>query len=200
MKKLVWILVPALMVFVGATWFINTTGGTYPLPQVLDSNARGMLLSLPVVATDKNVTWQPDWVESSQPGRKAVTQALIQVADELEDRDIDVSVLADAGSPTRKKVTMRLGDALAQQELGGYRLQSSPAQERKVGVVLRCTQADGMIARRILGALAPYLGGRVALLYTELPAGTIELELLGEPFFNSQGQAAFDPNLYSAAE
>ncbi|BFM05789.1 hypothetical protein [Halioxenophilus aromaticivorans] len=196
MKKTILFVATLALVALGALWFMNSTGGTYPLPKVLDSNARGQLLALPVVTTEKQITWKPEWVPASQPGQDAVQQALASVVEELEGAPVSLSVMAHKGLASREQIAQRLGEALSQNGVGRYQLQPlNEGEQQKVGVVLNCAVADSAVAKKLLGALSPYLGGRVALLYGAQPAGEMTLELLGTPFFNSQGQATFDPNM-----
>lgn len=199
MKKLIWIIAPTLLVVIGILWLFNSTGGKYPLPKMLDSNEKGLLLSLPVVATEHEFAWQPAWVAASDPGLQAVKEALGVLVGQ-RGAELNVTVYANTGLDTREQYAERVGKVLAEFGLGNFKLREPDAKQTKVGVVMKSPVSESAMAQQLLGALSPFLGGRVALMYTELPAGEMELEFWGTPFFNSQGQATFDPNLINMDE
>lgn len=198
MKYLAWLILPAVLVVAAVMWVNGNKGGTFPEPKVLETNTQGMLLSLPVVSIDKSVAWQAEWVAESEPGRQAVLQALATLSAQYQQLRPQLQVVAFTGLENREKYARRLGTALAQNNLGKAELISPLAEdENKVGVILKCAQGDATVGRKFLGALSPYLGGRVALMYDEsLKPSTMQLLLYGVPYFNAQGQATFDPNLY----
>jgi hypothetical protein len=160
-----------------------------------------MLLSLPVVAIERNVEWSPEWVAASEPGHQAVKQALRQLTQEMDGAPMGLTVVANKGLFSREQIAQRMGEALSQSGLGRYQLRDAdPKAQQKIGVVINVAVSDTAMAQKLLGALSPYLGGRVALMYTQQSAGQMTLELHGTPFFNGQGQATFDPNLVNLAE
>ncbi|WP_317930114.1 hypothetical protein [Halioxenophilus sp. WMMB6] len=201
MKKMWWLWAPVILVIAGLLVLWLTPGEQYPLPRVLEQNEQGVLLALPVISDSRKVSWQGEWVAASAPAEQTVQALLNQFAEGHASAPPHLQIIAHEGLASREQIAQRLGAALASHQLGGVTIEPFSDEANKSGVVLHCAIADTALARELLGALTPYLGGRVALLFDQsLAAGSMELLLFGTPYFNGQGQATFDPDIIPAAK
>ena len=194
---LLWLAIPVVVIGTMVYYLANTPGETFPQPRVLDANAQGILLELPIVSAGKTVSWQPEWVVASAPANKAV-DTLLQKLKSQTDAAITIEVFAAPGSKSQEQLSQRFDKILSSHKMGSASIQKLEASEQEQqGVVVNCNLADYELAKKLLGALSPYLGGKVALFYDEqLPAQKITVFLYGQPYFNNQGQSTFDPALY----
>ncbi|MBR9912887.1 MAG: hypothetical protein GYB33_21305 [Gammaproteobacteria bacterium] len=176
------------------TGLLGCSGDDPNLPEVLSSSAQGEHLLL---HSDPRGPWQPGFVAVSSIKREQVLQSLGVLQAKYKQLRPELRVWAQPGLPSRTRVARQLAEVLGQNNLGRWLDSAEPpalAGELEGAVILRCAEADREIARQLLGALSPYLTGRVYLTFTESTAAhEMELYLLGTPYFDEQGLVTFDP-------
>lgn len=170
-------------------------------PRVLSSSGQGQHLLLPA---EPEGNWQADFVVASGDKRERVLQALAEVRARYKQVRPEIRVWAEPGLMSRERLALQLARSLAQLNLGQQVEGVTPpafASELPGALVLRCRAADQKIARALLGALAPYLSGRVYLMFDESTAAhQMQLYLLGKPWFDERGLATFDPQTATAGD
>ncbi len=188
-----WFSIPVVVIGLMITYIVTKPGETFPQPKVLDANARGMLLELPVVSAGNTASWSTEWTPASEPAKQAVYSLLAELA-KSSDPVPNLQVVADESQATQKQLATRLNNALSQFNLGQVTYETKAEEKQQQGIVLNSAIADYKMAKKLMGALTPYLGGKVALFYDDsLSDGNMRLYFYGEPYFNEQGQATFDP-------
>ncbi len=206
-KRQAWLIAPLALIIIGLIVLFGRPGDSVlTQPKILRSSAQGMLLELPVVATDAVVSWHAQWAPTSGTTRQLVLQALSQYAADYKQLRTRLEVRPGPGPVELKQLSQRIGDALALYDLGlaipwdnlsvgDLPIENLPANFTLPdnGLLLICAEDDSELARRLLAALTPYLSGRVSVYFdNKITAQSMRLYLFGTPHFNDQGQAMFD--------
>lgn len=199
MKRQAWGIIPLALIVLGLIVLFGRDSGSPPAPHVLEESARGMTVLLPTITDeDSSPAWKAQWVSADKAARQQVAQSLTAVRADYKQLRPRLRVSVDPDSQRANRLAQRIGEALAHHDLGLYASEpfepSSPALS--AGAVLYCSEPDRAMALRLLGALAPYLGGRVEVRFSASSGPqTMRLHLQGDPWFNRVGQANFAPDL-----
>lgn len=196
MKVVAWILIPVILAVAGMVFYVSQSGGTFPMPRVLEANAGGQLLELPVISDGRSVSWSSDWQPLSAAAEQALSEQLGLLAEASNDVQLAVTVQVGQANSMAEQAAKQLASWLETHALGGLADASLPEQDARQGVILQANIRDAALAQRLLAAITPALAGKVALLYDgERTPGSMQILLLGTPQFNGQGQATFDPDI-----
>ncbi|MCB1674723.1 MAG: hypothetical protein KDI01_00425 [Halioglobus sp.] len=135
-----------------------------------------------------------EYVPPAEARRQAVLSRLSEFRATYKQARPFVTVAADGSVDSLRQLAQRLADALGKYGLGRVEL-VPPGQLPDAPAalpVLRCAERDAAIARELLAALEPYLGGGLEMAWDErLRVDQMYLELRGTPSFSAQGEAFF---------
>ena len=136
-----------------------------------------------------------DYRSVTSARREAALQRLAEFRANYRQARPFVVVSAAATSEPLDKLAREIGGALSLHELGAYR-QDVPDFKSGAGSSelpeMHLAPRDTHIARELLWALEPFLGGRISLVYdAELRIDQIQLRMQGRPWFSAEGEATF---------
>ncbi len=206
-KKQAWLIIPLILIIIGVIMLFGRPDDSgLPQPKILESSTEGMLIELSVVPTDAAVSWHARWTPASDTARQQVLQSLSRYAADYRQLRTLLEVRPGPGPAELEQLSQRIGAALALYNLGraipgdnlavkDLLIDNLPANLTLPdnGLLLICAEDDSELARRLLAALTPYLSGRVSVYFdNKITAQSMRLYLFGSPYFNDQGQAAFD--------
>lgn len=195
-KKQAWLMIPLAIIVIGIIMLFGNREDNPLQPKVISSSTQGMLLGLPILSESSPVNWTLELTPTSSAARQRVSQSLSQYSADYKQLRSLLEVWAKPGSPTRQELARRIGGALAQHNLGQINQGTNPPARFATldrGALLICAESDSGLAKRMLSALTPYLGGSINLRFdSEVTPQTMHLYLFGTPYFSDQGQATFD--------
>ena len=190
----VWVGLVALCLLAGLWYSQTRQTSELPEPQIVSTSAQGQHLQMPSQASGQ---WQQELVPAQSGLRQQVLERLSVVSARYQQLRPQIGIWAEPGLPARERVARQLGDALAQYNLGKLVPDATPpaySADLEGAVIMRCAEKDQRIARELLGALAPYLSGRVFLMFDQSASvNRMQLFLIGKPWFDPRGLATFDP-------
>ena len=197
MKKQAWLMLPlALLITAVIVVFGNFDDDDLTPPKLLESSPQGMLLALADKSSYQPASAKPVHSPDYDAARQHSVQLLGQYAADFKQLRTQLEVWAAPGLDTRLTLARNIGEVLAHHNLGRLNQSATPPAaiaNMNSAVVLICNEADSALARRMLGALTPFLHGTVRVHFdTDLAAQSMKLYLFGKPVFNAEGQATFD--------
>ena len=202
-KKQAWLIIPLGLIIIGTILFFGDYNNDTQPSNTLETSPQELLLELPLLPTNRPANWTAEWTPTSAAIRQQVLQSLSQYAADFKQLRPQLDIWAEPGSATLEKLAQRIGKALAQYHLGQVNNNINPPAEKTMfktifdnGVLLVCTETDRVLAKRMLEALSPYLGGNVRVRFnSELAGQSMQLYLFGTPYFTDEGQASFSHKL-----
>ncbi len=205
MKRQAWLILPVALIIIGViVLFGDRDEENLPQAKIINSSPQSMLLELPVITSVEtpdesaiqNLNWQAQEVSPPEKARQQVLQSLKEFSADFKLLRPQLEIWAKPGSTTNQKLARRMGQVLAQNNLGGVNQNLSPPDAAKMidrGVLLVTAKDNILLAKRLIAAFNPYLSGRVKVFYDhQITPQSMQLYFFGSPYFSDVGQATFD--------
>jgi hypothetical protein len=205
MKRQAWLILPVALIIIGViVLFGDRDEENLPQAKIINSSPQSMLLELPVITSVEtpdesaiqNLNWQAQEVSPPEKARQQVLQSLKEFSADFKLLRPQLEIWAKPGSTTNQKLARRMGQVLAQNNLGSVNQNLSPPDAAKMidrGVLLVTAKDNILLAKRLIAAFNPYLSGRVRVLYDhQITPQSMQLYFFGSPYFSDVGQATFD--------
>jgi hypothetical protein len=192
-RPLAWLVVPLAVLVTALILLFGREDADQNLPPLVTGGGRGLdQVALEGGAGHGDMAYRP--ITSAR--RETALQRLAEFRSRYRQVQPFVLVSTATTSEALDNVAQEIGDLLSTHGLGGYR-QDVPDFKAGAGSselpAMRLAPQDARIARELLWALEPLLGGRVSLAYdAELRIDQMQLRIQGHPRFSAEGEAIFD--------